>query len=218
MRVRYVKNAKEYLDEHPEFVVDNYQEYKGKWKEKFKNNNPIYIEIGMGKGKFIIENALNNPNINYIGIEKDVSIVYKALNKVLESDTEKLNNLILLCADAADINTIFENKEVNKEYLNFSDPWPKTRHEKRRLTGPNILNGILDILDGSLEFKTDNRHLFEYSIMEFNKLGLEIIDLSLDLHSDKENIITTEYEEKFMSKGNVIYYCEVIKNARFRII
>ena len=113
--------------------------------------------------------------------------------------------------DANNILDIFEEKEVNKVYLNFSDPWPKTRHEKRRLTGPVIFSNILKILSGDLEFKTDNRHLFEYSIMQFNNLNLKIEELSLDLHSDKEDVITTEYEEKFMSKNNVIYYAKIRK-------
>lgn len=207
MRVRNVKGAKEYLEMHPDIVIEDYQNHIGKWKDVFQNDNPIYLEIGMGKGKFIIENAQKNPNINYIGLEKDVSITYKALNKILEC--EKIPNLRIICADASNIDLIFDKGEINKLYLNFSDPWPKSRHEKRRLTGPNLLNGILNILDGELEFKTDNRHLFEYSLIQFNNLNLDILELSLDLHEDKTDIITTEYEDKFVSLGNKIYYCKV---------
>ena len=212
MRVRNVKGADLKLAMFPDKVISNPNDYKGKWNNYFKNDNPIYIEIGMGKGKFILEHALRNPDINYIGIEKDISIVYKALVKYLETEEEKevkLNNLVFLNIDACNIKEIFEDNEVNKVYLNFSDPWPKTRHEKRRLTSPLIFKNILDILNGELEFKTDNRKLFEYSVMEFNTMNLDIVELSLDLHSDKEDIITTEYEDKFVSKGNVIYYCKL---------
>ena len=212
MRVRNVKNADIKLANYPDKVIANYTEYKGNWNKLFKNDNPIYIEIGMGKAKFIIEHALRNPDINYIGIEKDISIVYKALTKYLDTEESKqikIDNLVFLNIDACNIKEVFNDKEVQKVFLNFSDPWPKTRHEKRRLTSPLIFKNILDILDGDLEFKTDNRHLFEYSIMEFKTLNLDIIELSLDLHSDKEDIITTEYEDKFVSKGNVIYYCKV---------
>ena len=212
MRVRNVKGADAKLAMFPDKVIANPNDYKGKWNNYFKNDNPIYIEIGMGKGKFILEHALRNPDINYIGIEKDISIVYKALVKYLETEEEKevkLNNLVFLNIDACNIKEIFEDNEVNKVYLNFSDPWPKTRHEKRRLTSPLIFKNILDILNGELEFKTDNRKLFEYSVMEFNTMNLDIVELSLDLHSDKEDIITTEYEDKFVSKGNVIYYCKL---------
>lgn len=212
MRVRNVKGADVKLAMFPDKVISNPNDYKGKWNNYFKNDNPIYIEIGMGKGKFILEHALRNPDINYIGIEKDISIVYKALVKYLETEEEKdvkLNNLVFLNIDACNIKEIFEDNEVNKVYLNFSDPWPKTRHEKRRLTSPLIFKNILDILNGELEFKTDNRKLFEYSVMEFNTMNLDIAELSLDLHSDKEDIITTEYEDKFVSKGNVIYYCKL---------
>lgn len=208
MRTRNVKGASDYIKEYPNIVVSNYLEYKGKWKSFFKNNNPIYLEIGMGKGKFLIENALLYKDINFIGIEKEVSIVYKALNKVLEKGVE-INNLIIINADATNILDIFCENEIDKVYLNFSDPWPKTRHEKRRLTGPIIFSNILKVLKGDLEFKTDNRKLFEYSIMQFNNLGLNIIELSLDLHKDKEDIITTEYEDKFSSLGQVIYYIRI---------
>lgn len=210
MRVRNVKNADAFLATFPSLVIDNPSVLKGKWKEFFKNDYPIFIEIGMGKAKFIIEHALRNKNINYIGIEKDTSIVYKALVKYLDkSENKGFDNLVFINIDACNIKDIFEDNEVNKVFLNFSDPWPKSRHEKRRLTSPLIFKNILDILDGDLEFKTDNRKLFEYSIGEFNNMNLDICELSLDLHNDFEDIITTEYEDKFTSKGNVIYYTKV---------
>ena len=211
MRVRSVKNADEFIRKYPNIVCKDANAYLGKWKSYFKNDNPIYVEIGMGKGKFLIENALRNPNINYIGIEKEIAIVYKALNKVLEVNEKGIDNLVIINYDAANILDIFAKNEVDKIYLNFSDPWPKTRHEKRRLTSPIIFNNILKILKGDLEFKTDNRHLFEYSIMQFNKIGLNIEELSLDLHADKDDVVTTEYEDKFINMNQNIYYVKVTK-------
>ena len=211
MRIRNVKNADELILKYPNIVIQNPSEYKGKWKSYFKNDNPIYVEIGMGKGQFIIKNALLNKNINYIGIEKEKSIVYKALNKVLNTNEEGIDNLAIITFDAANILDIFEEKEVDKIYLNFSDPWPKSRHEKRRLTGPIIFNNILKILNGDLEFKSDNRKLFEYSIIQFNNLSLDILELSLDLHKDCEDVITTEYEDKFVALGMPIYYAKIKK-------
>lgn len=212
MRVRSVKNADEFISKYPNIVCSCAKDYLGQWKSYFKNDNPIYVEIGMGKGKFLIENALRNPDINYIGIEKEIAIVYKALNKVLDVNEKGIDNLVIINYDASNILDIFKENEVDKIYLNFSDPWPKTRHEKRRLTSPIIFNNILNILKGDLEFKTDNRHLFEYSIMQFNKLNLNIEELSLNLHEDKADVITTEYEDKFISMNQNIYYVKVKKD------
>ncbi len=213
MRLRKVKNALEKIQEYPNIVIQNAVSNKGKWNILFKNDNPIYLEIGMGKGKFIIENAKRNPNINYIGLEVAESVLVRALEKLID---EPLPNLILLHEDAFELNNIFEDGEIDKIFLTFSDPWPKSRHAKRRLTCSNILNSYRKALkiNGSLEFKTDNRKLFEYSILEFIKNGLEFKELSLNLHEDKEDIITTEYEDKFVAKGNVIYFVEVIKNGK----
>jgi len=213
MRLRKVKNALEKIQEYPNIVIQNAVSNKGKWKEIFKNNNPIYLEIGMGKGKFIIENAKRNPDINYIGLEVAESVLVRALEKLID---EPLPNLVLLHEDAFELNNIFEDGEIDKIYLTFSDPWPKSRHAKRRLTCNNISNSYRKALkeNGSLEFKTDNRKLFEYSILEFIKNGLEFKELSLNLHEDKEDVITTEYEDKFIAKGNVIYFVEVINNGK----
>lgn len=213
MRLRKVKNALEKIQEYPNIVIQNAVSNKGKWNILFKNDNPIYLEIGMGKGKFIIENAKRNPNINYIGLEVAESVLVRALEKLID---EPLPNLILLHEDAFELNNIFEDGEIDKIFLTFSDPWPKSRHAKRRLTCSNILNSYRKALkiNGSLEFKTDNRKLFEYSILEFIKNGLEFKELSLNLHEDKEDIITTEYEDKFVAKGNVIYFVEVINNGK----
>lgn len=213
MRLRKVKNALEKIQEYPNIVLQNATSNKGKWNEVFKNNNPIYLEIGMGKGKFIIENARRNPDINYIGLELQESVLVRALEKLIE---EPLDNLVLLHEDAFELNNIFEDGEIDKIYLTFSDPWPKSRHAKRRLTCNNILNSYRKALksDGTIEFKTDNRKLFEYSILEFIQNGLEFKELSLNLHEDKEDIITTEYEDKFVAKGNVIYFVEVKNNGK----
>ena len=213
MRLRKVKNALEKIQEYPNIVIQNATEKKGKWNELFKNDNPIYLEIGMGKGKFIIENARRNPNINYIGLELQESVLVRALEKLID---EPLDNLVLLHEDAFELNNIFEDGEISKIFLTFSDPWPKSTHAKRRLTCNNILNSYRKALkeNGSLEFKTDNRKLFEYSILEFIQNGLEFNELSLNLHEDKEDIITTEYEDKFVAKGNVIYFVEVKNNGK----
>ena len=213
MRLRKVKNALEKIQEYPNIVIQDAVSNKGKWNTIFKNDNPIYLEIGMGKGKFIIENAKRNPDINYIGLEVAESVLVRALEKLID---EPLPNLVLLHEDAFELNNIFEDGEIDKIYLTFSDPWPKSRHAKRRLTCNNILNSYRKALkeNGSLEFKTDNRKLFEYSILEFIKNGLEFKELSLNLHEDKEDVITTEYEDKFIAKGNVIYFVEVINNGK----
>ncbi len=214
MRLRKVKNAIEKINEYPNIVIPNAIDYKGKWNTLFKNNNPIYLEIGMGKGKFIIEHAKRNKDINFIGLEKEESVLVRALEKVIEQ--EEIPNLIFLHEDAFELNNIFEDHEISKIFLNFSDPWPKSRHEKRRLTCNNILNSYRQALkiDGSIEMKTDNRKLFEYSILEFIHNGLKFNELSLNLHEDQEDIITTEYEDKFVSKGNVIYFVEVKNNGK----
>lgn len=213
MRLRKVKHAIETINNYPNIVVQNPEQFLGNWKAVFKNNNPIYLEIGMGKGKFIIEHAKRNPNINYIGLEKEESVLVRAVEKICD---EPLNNLLLIHEDAFLINTIFNKGEIDKIFLNFSDPWPKSRHAKRRLTCNTILNNYREILslNGTIEMKTDNRKLFEYSLQEFVSNGLPIQNLSLNLHEDLEDIVTTEYEDKFVAKGNVIYFIEVSNNGK----
>ena len=203
MRLRNVKNKEEILNNSP-FLIRNSSDYLGKWKELFNNSNPIYIEIGTGKGDFIIENAIKNPDINFIGIEKFDSVIARACEKV----PADLKNLILVRMDALDIDKAF-NKEIDRIYLNFSDPWPKKRHADRRLTSHIFLNKYDNIFKNKKEIiqKTDNQSLFEYSIISLSTYGYIIEDISFDLHnSGKENIIMTEYEKKFTSKGNNIYY------------
>lgn len=209
MRLRHVKNIEEKIQGYNNIIILNPTDYKGKWHKLFKNTNPIYLEIGTGKGKFIIQNAKLNPDINYIGVELNSSIIYKAAKSIEEA----LPNLYLVNYDALLLNDIFESNEISKIYLNFSDPWPKNRHEKRRLTSNDFINVYKNILNGDkiIEFKTDNRNLFEYTIIMFNSLGINIMELSLDLHNDDryENIITTEYEDKFTKENKPIYYMKV---------
>jgi tRNA (guanine-N7-)-methyltransferase len=215
MRLRKIKNASEVISQNSDLVLVNPLDNKGKWKEFFKNDNPIYVEIGMGKGKFILAHAKANPNINYIGIEKEQSVIIRAVEKQME---ERLPNLILVHFDATNITDIFSEKEIDKIYLNFSDPWPKTKHSKRRLTYPTFLTNYKLILKdtGDIELKTDNRKLFEYSLVSLNNLHMEFLEVNLDLHTPHENeeareIITTEYEDRFVSLNHPIYYIK----ARF---
>ena len=205
MRLRNVKN-KEILDKSP-YIISEPFSFKGKWKEEFKNNNPIHLEIGMGKGQFLINMALNNPNINFIGIEKFDSVMVRTLEKIANYE---LNNIKVIKIDASDILDVFDD-EISKIYLNFSDPWPKRRNAKKRLTSEVFLKKYEQLGNLDIEQKTDNRKLFEYSVQSFVNNGYKILDLSLDLHSDKENIITTEYEDKFTKRNQVIYYINVKK-------
>lgn len=208
MRLRNVKNKEEIMN-NSKYLVKNYFDYKGKWSELFGNNNPIYIEIGMGKGKFIIENAVMYPDINFIGIEKFDSVICKGLQKIPDG----LNNLIMIRADALDIDNIFD-KEIDSIYLNFSDPWPKNRHHLRRLSSKVFLNKYASLFknDASIFMRTDNRGLFQYSLVSFSENGYILRDLSLDLHKDDMPLITTEYEDKFSNLDMPIYFVECTKN------
>lgn len=211
MRLRKVKNIEEKIKKYDNIIIFDCENYKGKWHTLFNNNNPIYLEIGMGKGKFILEHARRNPNINYIGCEVSDSVIYKAAEKYDKvKEEEKINNLLMINKDASLLNEIFDFQEIEKIYLNFSDPWPKSRHAKRRLTSPSFLKVYKGLLgkSGCIEMKTDNRHLFEYSLKMFNEEGFSFLDLSLDLHEDREDIITTEYEDRFTKLNQPIYYIE----------
>lgn len=210
MRLRNVKNKKEIMD-NSLYLVKNPCDYKGRWKELFGNNNPIYIEIGMGKGKFIIDNAKNYPNINFIGIEKYDSVIAKGLQKIPEG----LNNLVMVRWDALNINDIF-SKEVDRIYLNFSDPWPKKRHHLRRLSSRAFLEKYEDIFKDKriIEMRTDNRDLFQYSLVSFSEFGYTLEEVSLDLHTDNMPEITTEYEDKFSKDGMPIYYVMCNKDVK----
>lgn len=208
MRLRNVKNANEIVN-NCKFLIKNPERYKGKYNTLFNNNNPIYLEVGMGKGSFLIQNAINNPNINYIGVEKMTSILARAIQKI---SPYNLNNLKVIRADALELANIFD-QEIDTLFLNFSDPWPKNRHANRRLTSKIFLQ-IYDKIfkkEKTIIQKTDNIHLFESSIISLNDYGYKIVDISLDLHnSDKENYMS-EYEEKFSKMNIRINYLKAIK-------
>lgn len=213
MRLRNKPGAHEKLMNHPNIMISSLENVKGNWnKDVFKNDNPIHIEIGMGKGTFINGMARQNPNINFIGVEKYTSVIVSALELTLENN---LPNVRLLNIDAITLLDIFDKGELSQIYLNFSDPWPKNRHEKRRLSHESFLNLYKDVLidGGEVHMKTDNQGLFEYSLESFSKYGMIMNNISLDLHrSDIKGNVMTEYEEKFSKEGKRIYRCE----AKFR--
>ncbi len=205
MRQRFVKNQDEIL-QNSEKYISNPSVNKGKWKkEKYKE---LHIEIGMGKGSFISKLATENKDILYVGIEVCKPVLALAVKKLARYEEEnniKLDNLYLIDTDAKNLNEIFEKGEVDKIYLNFSDPWPKKKHSKRRLTSDDFIAVYRQILnvEGNIEFKTDNRKLFEYSIVNLNKNKVDMEYVSLDLHSDDIPNVVTEYEEKFSKLGPI---------------
>lgn len=204
MRLRNVTGSREMIAAN-EFVIHNPEEKKGSWREVFGNDNPIHIEVGMGKGRFLTELAQLNPNINYIGIEKYSSVLIRAVEKREQID---LSNLFFIRMDAEDINDVFAEGEIDQIYLNFSDPWPKDRHAKRRLTSHQFLNRYDQFLkkDGVIIFKTDNKALFDFSLEEVPVAGWKLENYTYDLHHSEynEGNVMTEYEEKFSSMGNPI--------------
>ena len=211
MRQRNVKNKQEIIN-NSKYFISNPNAYKGKWDSVFNNSNKIQIEIGMGKGQFIINKALKYPDINFIGIEKFDSILALALKKI----PDNLDNLKMIRLDAINITDVFDN-EIDTIYLNFSDPWPKKRHEKRRLTSLNFLEKYDKVFksDNHIIMKTDNKDLFSYSIKSFNNYGYLINDITFDLEklNDIDNI-KTEYEEKFTKLNKPIYKIEIIKKKK----
>lgn len=211
MRIRNVKKAYAKVDDFEKLIQDPGQ-HKGRWQEFFGNNNPIHIEIGMGKGAFLIRHAKDNPNINYIGFEKFTVVAVKALEKIERE--EEMNNLYVVRFDASDILEMFEENEIDRVYLNFSDPWPKDRHYKRRLTYRDFLNKYKTVLkeEGLLRFKTDNDVLFDYSLEEMENVNMTIKKMTRDLHNSDyiEGNIMTEYETKFYGQGISINMVEAI--------
>lgn len=209
MRLRNIKGADEAIL-NSEYCVKNPAEYRGKWNEAFPSSQPLHIEIGMGKGRFIMDLAALHPEINYIGIERYSSVLLRALQKM---ELTPLPNIKFICIDAAGIPDFFAEGEVALIYLNFSDPWPKERHAKRRLTSRQFLARYDRILakDGHLEFKTDNQDLFTFSLEEIPEAHWHLDASTRDLHHDSllnEGNVMTEYEEKFSSMGNPI--CKLI--------
>ena len=208
MRLKNIKGAKQYIEKSP-YIIKKPEKYKGKYKELFKNNNEINLEIGMGKGDFIIEMAKKNPNINFIGLEMFDSVILRAVQKL---ENESIPNLKLIRFDATNIEEIFEN-EIETIYLNFSDPWPKNRHEHRRLTSRRFLERYDKIFKDKKHIiqKTDNRKLFEFSLLSYIDYNYKIKNISLNLHEDEIDNVQTEYEKKFSKLGMPIYMVEIIK-------
>lgn len=208
MRLRNIPGSKEVIAESA-YVIQEPEQYKGKWKEVFKNDHPVQIEVGMGKGRFIMDMARLHPEKNYIGIEMYDSVLLRAVQK-REQMEEELSNLYFIRMDARNLPEVFEKGEVDRIYLNFSDPWPKDRHAKRRLTSRQFLERYEQILapGGRVEFKTDNRGLFEFSLEEVKEAGWTLEACTFDLHHEEtmlEGNVMTEYEEKFSSIGNPIH-------------
>ena len=206
MRLRNIPGAEEAVSKS-EFCIQDPAPLKGKWSDFLGNTNPIHIEVGMGKGRFIMDLAALNPDINYIGIERYTSVLLRAVQKM---DENPLPNVHFLCIDAATLPEIFGKGEVARIYLNFSDPWPKDRHAKRRLPSKEFLARYHQFLkkDGRLEFKTDNTDLFNFALEELEPAGWKLEAMTRDLHHDPvlmEGNVMTEYEEKFSSMGNPIY-------------
>ena len=205
MRLRNIKGATEAIESSP-YCIQAPAEMKNPWREFFGNDNPIHIEVGMGKGRFLMNLAALHPDINYIGIERYTSVLLRAIQKMEEAP---LPNVHFICMDADELPEVFDEKSIDKIYLNFSDPWPKDRHAKRRLTSRQFLARYDQILkpDGVLEFKTDNRPLFDFAVEELEPAGWQAKVITYDLHSDAslmEGNVMTEYEEKFSSIGNPI--------------
>lgn len=208
MRLRHIRGSERAIAESP-YVVQQPEQYRGRFHELFGNTHPIRIEVGMGKGKFIMELAERNPQLNFIGVERYSSVLLRALQKREEID---LPNVWFMCVDARELPGIFAPGEVENIYLNFSDPWPKERHARRRLTSPDFMKVYDQILEknGRVEFKTDNQELFSYSLEAIPEAGWKIDGFTRDLHhSDMaEGNVMTEYETRFSSMGNPI--CKLI--------
>lgn len=206
MRVKHKKCAVPLMEAHPEMMTMDPASFKGRWQERFAKPQPLQVEVGMGKGQFIIGMAKAHPEINFIGLEIESTVAAIALKNALP---EQLPNLTLVRGDGAGLDTYFEDGSIDRLYLNFSDPWPKTRHEKRRLTYKTFLANYQQVVKpgGGLEFKTDNQGLFEYSLTSLNNFGMIFDGVWLNLHESPENEgnVETEYEQRFASLGQPIY-------------
>lgn len=209
MRLRNIPGADDVIQKHP-VAIKNETEQRGKWAQVFRNDHPIHIEIGMGKGQFLLTLAKQNPEINYIGIERYSSVLLRALEKFDTEEFCELTNIRFICMDAFALPEVFELGEVKKIYLNFSDPWPKARHANRRLTSTRFFAQYDKVLakDGVVEFKTDNRLLFEFSLEQVEEAGWKLLAHTFDLHHDEAmntGNVMTEYEQKFSNMGNPIH-------------
>lgn len=208
MRIRNLANASEIVS-NSKYLIENPEVYRDKWQSVFKNSNPICLEVGTGKGNFIIDMAIKNPDVNFVGLEKYTSVIARALQKC---EDLKLDNLVFINGDALNLDKWF-NKEIDTIYLNFSDPWPKKRHAKRRLTSEIFLSLYDKVFKDTCKIvqKTDNTILFESSIISLSKYGYKIEDISLDLWSTDKVYSETEYEHKFRLQGDKIYYLRAVK-------
>lgn len=215
MRLRNIPGADAEVAACP-YVIDEPKTIHGNWSDQFEKKQPIHIEVGMGKGQFIFGMAAAHPDINYIGIERYTSVILRAIQKIDMEHPPK--NILFICMDAAELPEVFDKNEIDRIYLNFSDPWPKDRHARRRLTSSEFLARYDKILvpDGSIEFKTDNRGLFDFSLEEISQSDIWKLDAhTFDLHHEDamlEGNIMTEYEEKFSSIGNPI--CKLIASRK----
>lgn len=219
MRQRTVKNLEERLEQNSSFVIENPREAKGRWAEIFGNRNPVYLEIGCGKGQFILTRAERNPQANFIAVEGQANVILRAMEK---AEAAELSNLRLFIDFVNDLNDYFEPGELAGVYLNFSDPWPKARHDKRRLTYHKRLENYFQVMgeDGFVEFKTDNEGLFEFTLEEIQLLaekGLEMAEMTRDLHGTDSQLesrqVTTEYEDKFRAAGKNINYVKIKRKS-----
>lgn len=210
MRQRNIKNLEEKLESNSSFLIRQPREQKGKWAEEFGNSNPIFLEIGCGKGQFIYNQAKENPDKNYIAIEGQENVVIRALEK---AESGELKNLRIFIEYVQDLKEFFDEGELEGIFLNFSDPWPKARHAKRRLTYHKRLMNYKEVIgeEGCIEFKTDNEGLFDFTLEEIEEHGFEILEMSRDLHAGnlKAKEITTEYEDKFRGGGKNINYVKI---------
>jgi tRNA (guanine-N7-)-methyltransferase len=218
MRLRGRKGIREEIESQPDLVVLDPAPYRGRWRERFGNDRPIHVELGMGKGKFISEMSVRYPEINFIGIDMFDELIRRAALKARTAwaphGKETPPNLALVRANIEYLETFFAPGEIERIYLNFSDPWPKKKHAKRRLTHPRFLKKYIEILNenGEIHFKTDSRLLFEFSLNSFCDMELRLRNISLDLHRDglREDLVMTEYETKFAGQGNPIYRLEAV--------
>lgn len=208
MRLRNIPEAKDIVANSP-FVIQKPEELRGAWREFWQNTRPIHLEIGMGKGQFLMEMSRKYPENNYLGMELYDSVLLRAIQK-RQTLEDPIENLYFLCTDARRLPELFGKNEISKIYLNFSDPWPKARHAKRRLTSRQFLARYQQVLppEGTIEFKTDNQDLFEFSLQEIPEAGWNLMAYTYDLHKDAAmnmGNVMTEYEEKFSAQGNPIY-------------
>lgn len=219
MRLRGRKGIRENIESQSDLVILNPQQYKGKWHEVFGNDKPIYAELGMGKGRFISEHSRLDTNVNFIGIDMYDELIRRSSEKAREAHTLEdgscdISNIRMVLGNIEKIEDIFAPNELRRIYLNFSDPWPKKKHARRRLTHAGFVRKYIDILDewGEIHFKTDSQSLFEFSLNSFADLGLRMRNISLNLHEEGPNLdhVMTEYEMKFSSRGVNINRCEVV--------